>query len=321
MVVVVGPNTALDHVVFIRHLASGTVRTTNDYWTVGGGGANVARILRNLGVKVDLIGLVGGSVGQMVEDMVAREGGAMEGVTVSGSTRVDTAIVERATGRTTLLVSAGPPVKTSEWKALDHRVREALATRPDALVLTGSLPPHVPSEAYLTWVMAAREAGVQVAVDASGVPLRLALEGVPEVLKVTSNEFEEAFDIPPDDGGAGIPARAAELLRSGVREVVVTRGAEGAMAFTPEGSYVARALTIEHVLTTVGCGDAFMAGLLARYLQGATVPSQLRLATAAAALSLLRPGAELPENADPLRIEGDVVVERLDAGVLNGVEG
>lgn len=317
MILVVGPNTALDHVVFVDHLTPGTVRTTGETWSVGGGGANVARVLRRLGAKVRLIGLLGGPIGEEVRMLLEREGGEIEGVPVSGNTRVDTAILEHTTGTTNLLVSVGPEVTEEEWRSLDATVRRALAARPDIAVLTGSLPPKVPASAYRDWVLAARELGVPVAVDASGAALRLAADGIPDILKMTQAEWDEAFS--PGDGAGG-PGRAfregvAELLRRGIREVVVTRGADGAQIFTTGATYTAPALTVPRVRTTLGCGDAFMAGLALRYVEGASVPAQLTLAIALGALTLESPGADLPEGADPLALESQVRVE-VTASVL-----
>jgi len=77
--------------------------------------------------------------------------------------------------------------------------------------------------------------------------------------------------------------------------VVVTLGPDGALAFAPDQALYARAPRIRAVNAT-GCGDVFLAGLVAGRLRGCGLAEQLRLATAAAAANAARlePGIGAP---------------------------
>ncbi len=101
----------------------------------------------------------------------------------------------------------------------------------------------------------------------------------------------------------GVPVResAARWLTLGPRAVVVTCGGEGAFALTPDGEFRIAAAPAE-VVDTVGAGDSFMSALLVtlagREADAQAVPSALRAAAAAAAITVSRAGANPPTTAE-----------------------
>lgn len=105
----------------------------------------------------------------------------------------------------------------------------------------------------------------------------------------------------PDDFAAG-------ALRSGVKLVVVTRGAEGATAWTPRVNATVPTVQVD-VVDTVGAGDTFQAALLTalaeralltpnalRTLSIADLQAALQFAARAAAITCSRRGADLPRR-------------------------
>ncbi|MFG2405544.1 carbohydrate kinase [Streptomyces brevispora] len=110
------------------------------------------------------------------------------------------------------------------------------------------------------------------------------------------------------------PGQVAERwLATGPAVVLVTRGADGALAVVPDGQVTVDALPTE-VVDTVGAGDAFMSGTLhalashgllgpggrdrLRSLDRATVTDVLRHASASAAVTVARAGANPPDAAE-----------------------
>jgi fructokinase len=102
---------------------------------------------------------------------------------------------------------------------------------------------------------------------------------------------------------------ARRWLGFGPALVVVTRGPDGSTAFAAEGSREVGGLQVE-VVDTVGAGDAFMSGLLARLHELGllhrgrleSLPDELadvlRYATLVSALTVTRAGAEPPTKAE-----------------------
>ncbi len=110
--------------------------------------------------------------------------------------------------------------------------------------------------------------------------------------------------------GTDIAQLAAAWLAAGVALVVVTRGAQGAWAWTAS-HHIAAAPVPAQVIDTVGAGDTFQAALLTalsergllkrdalRALSVEALDDVLRFATQAAAITCSRRGADLPRRAE-----------------------
>jgi fructokinase len=106
--------------------------------------------------------------------------------------------------------------------------------------------------------------------------------------------------------GTKLDPFARELLNSGVKIVIVTRGSKGGIAFTGRGSVEAVPIKVE-VADTVGAGDTFTAGVLTALhrlgkltkpalaeLSEADLDRALSFASRAAAVTVSRPGADPP---------------------------
>ncbi|WP_043474441.1 carbohydrate kinase [Kitasatospora sp. MBT66] len=97
---------------------------------------------------------------------------------------------------------------------------------------------------------------------------------------------------------------ARHWLGLGPATVAVTRGPAGAFALTADGRRAeAPARTVE-VADTVGAGDAFTAALLHARHAGASLDAALARATAAATLTVTRPGANPPDAAELASVLG-----------------
>ncbi len=146
--------------------------------------------------------------------------------------------------------------------------------------------------------------------DASGPALKAALaagsEGLPHAVKPNRHELEEwaGHRLPTLQA---VRAAAEELRGRGIPVVVVSLGAEGALFLTEEGAVHASPPPIE-VASTVGAGDALVAGLVAALAARLDLPSTARLALAFAAAKLTREGANLPPRPEVERIAGTVRV-------------
>ncbi len=78
---------------------------------------------------------------------------------------------------------------------------------------------------------------------------------------------------------------ARGALDAGADVVVVTRGAGGAAAYTPDGEVVEAGAPPVDVVSTLGAGDVFHGALLARLVRDVPLADAVAAATAAAALS------------------------------------
>lgn len=266
MIVTVTPNLALDVTYELPELRPGHAhRVRAVHARAGGKGVNVARVLRSLGHDVMVVGLAGGPTGDAVRADLDASGLPHDLVPCAGETRRTVTVV--ADGEATLLGEPGPVIAPDEWAALEARIPDA-----DVLVVSGSLPPGVDTDAVAR--LAARD--IPVIVDTSGEPLRRA---APYAWAVKPNAEELAAVTGTED-----PVAGARMLRA--RTVVVSMGAEGLLAVT--GEEVHR-VPPPRVVTgnPTGAGDAVVAALAAG--AGSPWPDLLGDAAALSAAAVLAP--------------------------------
>jgi len=86
--------------------------------------------------------------------------------------------------------------------------------------------------------------------------------------------------------------RAAQLLLDfGTKTVIITLGSRGAYLASPEGRQNLPAFNVEAIDTT-GAGDVFCGALAVGLVEGKALPAAARFASAAAAISVTRLGAQ-----------------------------
>jgi ribokinase len=251
----------------------------------GGKAANASVALARLGAAPRLLGGVGDdALGALVLGALEREGVATDRVVRTG---------RAVTGVATVLV---PPreenaIVTHLGANLDVTTGELSGLRGcSALLMTLGLPRPVLSEL----AREARMCNLTLVVDATplrGDPLPRDLLAV-DLLSANRVEAEQLTGRTIDlDDETAIARACADLRALGASAAVLKLGAAGAA--WAEGSKWGRvaAPTVEAVDPT-GAGDAFMAGLTLRLVQGATMPEAVGFACLLGALSATGHGAQ-----------------------------
>lgn len=299
MIVTLTPNPSLDRTVEVAELVRGAVlRADAQHLDAGGKGVNVARALAAHGHPATAVVPLGGLDGDELGALLERLELATSVVPVTGATRSNLAVVE-ADGTTTKLNAAGPELSEPEVTALLEATRHA-AVDADWVVACGSLPPGVPEAFYAELSACLRRERRRVAVDTSGAPLREALPAGPDLIKPNHEELADAVGHPVLTVGDAVAA-ARELRGDGAGAVLVSLGADGALLVDAAGA-VHGTCPVEAVRSTVGSGDALLAGFLAA---GASGPRALATGLAWGAAATELPGTRMPR---PHEIDLDRVV-------------
>lgn len=307
-VVTVTPNPALDQTVWIPGFTAGEVnRVEREETSPGGKGVNVAAFLASFGIPVAATGFLGRANAPLFEDFLAARGIGSSFLPVSGATRTGIKIVDEKAGTTTDINFPGFAVTGADLDRLEQAVRR-LAAAGRWIVLAGSLPRDAPAHTYRDLADAVHGAGGSVALDTSGAALTEALPARPDLVKPNRAELEELVGRPLPDRAA-LQAAAGELAAAGVGTVVVSLGAEGAL-FVRDGEAVFATPPPVPVVSTVGAGDAMVAGTVLGTLRTLPLPEVAALATACSAVVIGRVGPHL--DPDDVRETGAaVVVEEL----------
>jgi 1-phosphofructokinase len=251
-------------------------RAEADHRRPAGKGVNVAAALAAYGIPVAATGFLGRDNAALFESFFAERGIADHFVRISGETRTGIKGGDPGTRETTDINFPGAASTAAELGELRERLM-ALAERDSWVVLTGSLPPGVPASFYRDLVGPLRAAGCRVVADASGEVLRHAVEAAPDVIKPNVHELA-ALDrraARHRGRGAGRGPRAGRRWR-GPRRRLARRGGRRVHGARTRRDRPPPA----HPHSTVGAGDAMVAGIVAARLASLDLADTARLATA-----------------------------------------
>ncbi|WP_285114226.1 hexose kinase [Leifsonia sp. fls2-241-R2A-40a] len=318
---VVGPNPAMDRTEAIAEFRPNEVnRATVSSPRAGGKSFIVARALRRLGRPVALYGFLGGTTGEYLRSECAELGIHDRHVTIVGETRINTIVVDGATGGATVVNEPGPTVSEAEADALVRAVGAGLAAD-DLLLLSGSLTHGLRPGFYAELVELAHSRGARTVVDAAGDVLVRAAAARPWALKCNLEEF--AAIMPDAPRQLAMDADRDRLLRAmraltatGVELVIVTLGADGLLAATAsEAIQVAAPRVI--VKNPTGSGDTLLAAFAAACADGEPLPDALRFAVAAASANAAVLVPDLGPDPQLTELVKQTVVHRLSTGTAS----
>lgn len=292
-------NPALDQTIEVRELHIGEVnRAQRAQIDAGGKGVNVASCLADYCSGVAVSGLLGRDNAALFEQLFEDKQILNRCVYVDGMTRVNTKLVDPSHGITTDINMPGPELNAARIASeIAHlcAIIDELAVTVRWFVLSGSLPPGWPADTYAQLIRRVRSHGCKVLLDASGKALEEGLRAEPHFLKPNEHELAELLGrelASPAD----IEAAVRELFAryAGIECVAVSMGGEGALFFNRTETLHAQALRVD-LISSVGAGDAMVAGVIAACLEGLPLAGCAQLATAFSAAKLSRLGPHLPE--------------------------
>jgi ribokinase len=273
----------------------------------GGKGANQAVAIARLGLATELVGRVGNDeFGHQLLAELKENGVGCDRVWLDSSTRSGVAmIVVDAKGENQIIVVPGSNGQLDR-SDLD-RLQEIL---PQANVLLLQL--EIPLESVVEAAQLAKQMGVSVILDPA--PAR---SDLPDSLYaaldfITPNQVEAESLVGFEVHDRATAHRAAQVLRDrGVGTVIIKLGADGAFCLSATEAMMIPAFSVQ-AIDTVAAGDAFNGGLAAALAIGLSLKQSLIQASAVAALSVTKAGAQpsLPDRAELdafLQANSDVV--------------
>ena len=275
----------------------------------GGGGINVARVLKRLGADVVAMYPRGGQLGELLRRLLEQEGVSGLSVAIAGETREDFTVSERSTGAQYRFLLPGPQLTADEWSACLATL-QGLDRGARYVVASGSLPPGVPDDFYARVARIAKQAGSKIVVDTSGAPLRAAIEAGVYLVKPSLNEFRILMGSALETQADWIKA-CRVLVDDGRAEMIaLTLGEHGALLVARDRVLHARALPINPA-SVVGAGDSFLGGMIWSLAAGHSIETAFRYGVAAGSGALIMPGTELCQRIDVERLFRDVEVQTL----------
>lgn len=276
MIYTVTFNPALDYLMYVSELQSDDInRTEKEQLFYGGKGINVSVILTRLGVKNKALGFLAGFSGHQLEDMLNADSIENDFVYLkNGYTRINVKIKSK---KETDINACGPEITADDIQELFKKTENL--EKGDCLVLAGSIPKSLPDSIYEKILEKLNGKGIDFVVDATGDLLKNVLKYKPFMIKPNHHELGEIFstEIKTLDD---IKKYGKMLQDMGARNVLVSRGKDGAALLDENGEIHTMGNVPGKIVSSVGCGDSMVAGFLAGYYQTKDYAYALKLGSA-----------------------------------------
>jgi len=249
---------------------------------MGGKATDVSWILGKLGIPTRALGFAAGPNGVRMEEMLRGRGVEPDFVQVDGETRLNSIIVVPGPGQSTI-TSSSLSVSKEHLSDFAARYQRALEDA-SCVVMGGSLPRGVPIEFYADAIAQAHASKVPVIFDSSGPALVAGVKSHPDLIKPNLPELGDLLGFVPTSQPE-VRQAARKLHEEFGANVIVTLGAEGAIAVFEEVSYFIHPISIP-VVSSAGAGDGVLAGMALAYLRQEPLESGLQHGFALAGASL-----------------------------------
>ncbi len=314
MIISVTLNAAIDRTVAVPNFQLGRRHRSVEARTAPGGkGINVARALRLLDRPVIATGLVGGGNGERVVKQLTEESLLTDFIRIEEETRFNLAVVDPTSGEQTEINERGPMVSPEELDRFVERI-EYLAGGASLFVLAGSLPQGIDVEFYARLIDTMKGLGIPVLLDTEGEAMLAGMRAGPNMVTPNKLEAEELvgreFETREELSGV-----LTELVGLGPAEATITLP-EGCVAAVGEGPRRRMLeVSIEPLdpISTVGSGDAFLAGYAAALHDGRSPEDCLAYAVACGAESTQHLGAGRLDRVHAESLLDSVEVRQIEA--------
>jgi 1-phosphofructokinase family hexose kinase len=258
----------------------------------GGKGINVARWLKYLGGKPQLLLPLGGSSGTEIAGYLRQEKISTRVLSLREATRVNV-IVTTSGGRQVRFNPLGPKFSAREWRDFLRAFQTELK-RTKLLVLSGSLPRGLAPNVYSKLIRLAHRAGVRTLLDCDGAPFKAAVFARPFLVKPNEHELGLWWERPLRSE-AQIVTAARALSEETQGWVLVSRGGQRSLLVNVAEEFQLFAAPKKvKPRNTVGAGDSLLAAV-ARQIQLGRPPTEwLRQGLIIGTQATQLPAGELP---------------------------
>lgn len=302
MILTVTLNSTIDIVVPVKKITLGAVSRTKTIYTYPGGKAtNVARALKTLGAQPHAFGFVGIRDSRETEHFLKHHGVPSSYIPCTGSNRICLLITETGkTPRETIINSESDMDITAKDVKLFFKNLKTLTKKSSHVIFSGSMPVSLPPDFYAQAIKVVHKNCVSV-LDTSSKYLYHGIKARPGIIKNNVHELESAFNVKLHDINKLKTFVKTLSDKYSIPVIIVTLNEKGSLVYDNGNVYTLPALKVKSMVSPVGSGDAYSAGLLYGLSNGKTVKESCRWAVAAAAANLGHLGSCFISRGDVLK--------------------
>lgn len=275
-IVTITLNPALDKSISVPELVpEKKLRARSSKVEPGGGGINISRALKKLGVDSEAIILSGGYTGKALETLLEKEGVKFSAIETENDTRENFVVFDEDKKLQYRFGMPGESVSEKELGSLMQTIGHCFHA--DYVVVSGSLPSGTSVAVFHEIALIAAQLNAKLIIDTSGEGLKAAVKEGLFLIKPNLRELASLVGKEWIDVADVVPTARQVIAAGGCKTMVVSMGAEGA-------------------------GDSMVAGMLAALTKGWGWKEILQYGVAAGSAATLHKGTELCKLEDTERI-------------------
>jgi 6-phosphofructokinase 2 len=299
MIVTVTINPCIDKSTSIEQLQPETkLRCSQLVNEPGGGGINVSKALKELGVEALALFPAGGHNGNMLCTLLKEEAILFKALETKTETRENWVVLETSGNKQYRFTFPGLPVSPDLITAL---IDQLPSLAPSFIVASGSLPPGLPENAYALIVEKATAIGAKCIIDTSGPALE-ALKGKKAFLiKPNAGELCKLLNIQRLEKDE-VPATARRIIEDGYATLIAVSMAEKGAWLVSAGEAFFCAPPPVKKQSTVGAGDSMVAGMVYMFQHEASLEDTLKFGVACGTAATMNAGTQLFDKNEAFRL-------------------
>ena len=302
-------NPAVDKTFFIDNFKIDSLNVANKIkYNAGSKGINVSRLLKIVGVDNIATGFIGGFGGDILEEELEGEKVNFDFVKVKANTRVNTKVVDLKNNTFTDINEQGEEISENELFLLFDKLR-FLLSKSSMLVMGGSIQSGIPIDIYKQVINMAKEYNIKAVLDCGGEYLARGIEAKPDIIKPNLLELENMIN-KKCNNTTDVKNAAFEIYKSGVSNVLISMGKDGAVAVCEGIAYRIFPHEVK-VLSTVGAGDSFLSGFLYGYINKMPIINSLKFAASFASAKVTKEGTDMPTEGELFKFVDKIVIETI----------
>lgn len=269
-------NPAVDMLTKASNFSLGKLnRTQEAKYVVGGKGINISILLNNIGKKTKALGFVAGFTGYFIKSELDKLGIENDFVETLGTTRINM----KLTTDTETEINGQSSAVNSE-NITEFFAKLDVLTTEDVVFLSGNVIAGMGLEDFKKIAEKVATKGATLVVDSNKDLVLDTLQYKPFVVKPNEFELGEMFGITLN-GLEEILVYARKLQERGAQNVLVSRGAKGAILLTENDEVLEVNVAEGKIVSTVAAGDSMLAMFVAKYNETKDYAEALKYASAA----------------------------------------
>ena len=298
-------NPAIDLVVKVPNCELGALnRSVEENYVAGGKGINMSVILKRLGFDNTATGFLAGFSGNFIKEALQSEGIGTDFIQIDGVTRIN---LKLKSNEETEINAKGPIVSEEDFGRLVSYFEERLQEE-DVVFLAGNAGNGMNHSAYTAIAKLCDEKGVKLVLDTTKDLLTKCLPYHPFIIKPNHLELGEIFGVTIETEEQ-IVNYARQLQQMGARNVLISRGGDGALLITEAGEVYTSNVPKGTLVNSVGAGDSMLSGFMAKFMETGDYAASLKQGAATGSATAFSVG--IAEKSFIEKLLPQVVVKKL----------